>query len=192
MNHRLACVLVVAASAAVGLSSCSSGSSTASSPSTTSASSGGSSSGGSSSGSSGDAGAGAPSTRNLCTEVTAADVQQLTGESITSATELDGGSRVRSGFKSPSCVYKTATGLGGVSAEFVAADTYKGFTTDPVLPPSALTGVGDEAFQVVDKLDGTKVIRTYAKKGDQYLYVQIFAGTPPDKAATLTKKLLGS
>ncbi len=124
--------------------------------------------------------------------MTAADVQQLTGESITSATELDGGSRVRSGFKSPSCVYKTATGLGGVSAEFVAADTYKGFTTDPVLPPSALTGVGDEAFQVVDKLDGTKVIRTYAKKGDQYLYVQIFAGTPPDKAATLTKKLLGS
>lgn len=175
----------------LGLGACSSSEPTASSSSTTAAA-GSSSDGGSSSsgGAEGDGGSNAAS-RDLCADVTAADVQALTGETITSAEPLAGGMRFRSGFEGPSCVYSTTTGLGGVSAEFVSADSYQGLTTDPVTKPVPLDGVGDEAFQVVDQIDGTKVIRTFATSGDEYLFVQIYAGTSEANAAALTSSLLG-
>lgn len=184
-------LLVCAALAAgsIGLASCSSsGSSTASgSSSTAGSSSGGSSSGGASSGGSSSA----ASTRKLCEEVTAAEVSTLTGQTITSAKELGAGDRFRSGFTGPSCLYKTSSGLGGVSAEFVAADTFRELIADPGLKPTPLAGVGDEAYQVVDQVDGTKVIRTIARKGDQQVLVLIYSGTSADNAKTLTTKLLG-
>ena len=54
-----------------------------------------------------------------------------------------------------------------------------------------VAGVGDEAYQVVDQVDGTKVIRTIARKGDQQVLVLIYSGTSVDNAKTLTTKLLG-
>ena len=189
-------LLVCAALAAgsIGLASCSSsGSSTASgSSSTAGSSSGGSSSGGASSGGASSGGSSsAASTRKLCEEVTAAEVSTLTGQTITSAAELSAGSRFRSGFTGPSCLYKTSSGLGGVSAEFVSADTYQGLVADPGLKPTPLAGVGDEAYQVTDQIDPSKVIRTIAKKGDQYVLVLIYSGTSADNAKTLTTELLG-
>jgi hypothetical protein len=181
MNKLMICCTLAGA---LALAACSSSGSSTASPSSTSGA-------GSSSGGGANAGAGNASGRDLCASVTAADVQAITGETITAAKPLGSGSRFRSGFTGPSCVYTTTTGLGGVNAEFVAADSYQGLTTDPVTKPKALSGVGDEAFQAVDQVDGTKVIRTLAKKGDQYLFVQIYAGTTEANAKTLTNKLLG-
>lgn len=179
----------------LGLAACSSSESSTAASTTTAA---GSSSSGA--GSSSDAGTGSDSgsdsgstaaDRDLCAEVTAEDVQALTGETITSAKPLSGGSHFSSSFQGASCVYTTSTGLGGVSAEFVDAGSYDALTTDPVTKPQPLDGVGDEAFQGVDQIDGTKVIRTIAKKGDEYLFVQIYAGTSEANAKTLTEQLLG-
>ncbi len=188
----LLCAALAAGS--VGLAACSSsGSSNASASSSTAAgSSGGASSGGASSGgSSSGGGSSAASTRKLCEEVTPADVSALTGQTITAANELGAGERFRSGFTGPSCLYKTSSGLGGVSAEFVAADTFRELIADPGLKPTPLAGVGDEAYQVVDQVDGTKVIRTIARKCDQQVLVLIYSGTSADNAKTLTTKLLG-
>lgn len=129
--------------------------------------------------------------RDLCAEVTAEDVQSITGETIVSAKPLSAGSHFSSSFQGPSCVYGTSSGLGGVSAEFVSAESYEALTTDPITKPLPLDGVGDEAFQVVDQIDGTKVIRTVAKQGDDHLLVLIFAGTSEAEASTLTSQLLG-
>ena len=115
----------------------------------------------------------------------------LTGEKISTASPISEGSRFRTGFDGPSCVYKPASGLGGVSAEFVSAESYDGLVSDPMLKLTPMAGVGDEAFQALDQIDGTTVIRTLAKKGDDHLLVMIFSGTSPENAKELTTKLLG-
>jgi hypothetical protein len=182
MNKLIACA--VAAGTLTVAAACSSSGSSDTAAGTGSTAAGSSSGGGSTSG-------GSSSSRNLCEEVSASEVSALVGQTITSAEPLSPNGRFRSGFSAPSCEYETAVGLGGVSAEFVEAESYQGLTTDSVTKPRPLAGVGDEAFQAVDQVDGTKVIRTFAKRGDQYLYVQIFSGTSEDNAKTLTNKLLG-
>ena len=135
--------------------------------------------------------ASAAADEDLCEKVPVATVAELTGAKVTTAAPLSASTRVESSSTLPSCNYNTATGLGGGSAEFISEDRYTAFTTnDPVTPVEPMSGVGDEAYKGVDTIDNTKVIRVIAKKGDRFLFLQIFSGAPEAGAQQLANQML--
>ncbi|WP_208028773.1 DUF3558 family protein [Rhabdothermincola sediminis] len=173
----------------LGLAACSGSSNSSSSTSTTSSSntaeSAASTSGGSSGGSESSA-----SSRDLCAEVTAAEVASLLGEQIVEAKPVSSGSRAETGFNGPSCAYTTANGLGGAQAETISAEKYTAMTRDSITPVEALAGLGDSAFVAKD-VTGQSVIRVFTAKGDDHWFIEIFRGTTPDKATQLAEMILG-
>ncbi|MCX7621341.1 MAG: DUF3558 domain-containing protein [Acidimicrobiales bacterium] len=129
--------------------------------------------------------------RDLCSEVKAADVAAILGEEITGAKPLSAGERYDSQFNGPTCSYPGKNGLGGAVAQTFSATRYEGEKSSPLTGEyEPMAGVGDEAFLRYDA-QGQAVISTVAKKGNDYWYIQIFRGTTPDKAAELTRKILG-
>lgn len=174
----------------LGLAACSGSSSSSSSTSTTSSSNATESSASTSGGSSGGSESAAGSSRDLCAEVTAAEVASLLGEQIVEAKPVSSGDRAETGFNGPSCAYTTANGLGGAQAETISAEKYTAMTRDSITSVEALAGLGDSAYVAKDAT-GQSVIRVFTAKGDDHWFIEIFRGTTPDKATQLAEMILG-
>ncbi|WP_334141236.1 DUF3558 family protein [Rhabdothermincola sp.] len=180
--------LLVAGS--IGLAACSGSSSSSSSTSTTSSSNANESAASPSGGSSGTSESSASSSRDLCAEVTAAEVANLLGEQIVEAKPISTSGRAETGFNGPSCAYTTANGLGGAQAQTISAQKYTAMTRDSITPVEALAGLGDSAFVAKDAT-GQSVIRVFTAKGDDHWFIEIYRGTTPDKATQLAEMILG-
>lgn len=187
MRTRTLALLVAAA---LGLAACSSSNDSSSSPSTTSPSNTAEAASSPTTGSSEASGSSSGSSRDLCTEVTAAEVSSLLGEQIVEAKPVSAGSRAETGFDGPSCAYTTANGLGGVQAQTISAQKYTAMTRDSITPVEALAGLGDSAFIAKDAT-GQSVIRVFAAKGDDHWFIEIYRGTTPEKATQLAEMILG-